>query len=50
MKYCSRHDIRVLLVVSLLASGLVSERILSMTTTFEWKQLVLPGFDTIMGV
>jgi len=48
-KYCSRHDIIVMLAYSLIHAGLTESSLLS-TGSFSWKQLVLPGFDTIMGV
>lgn len=54
MKYCSRHNIGVMvcLVLREKVAGKfywVSERWL-IAKGYEWKQLVLPGFDKIMGV
>lgn len=49
MKYCSRHNMWVMLAVSLLSIGTIEEESL-LALGYQWKQLVLPGFDKIMGV
>jgi hypothetical protein len=52
MKYCSRHNMRVMLAASLLTGYLFHFAIEDwlIAHDFSWKQLVLPEFDLIMGV
>lgn len=45
-QYCSRHDGGVLLAMVLVL--FIAEKDL-LKKSYAWKQLVLPGFDSIMG-
>jgi len=56
MKYCSRHNIGVItcLILQMPWDGFKELRKHTeqwfLDKGYEWKQLVLPGFDQIMGV
>lgn len=44
MKICSRHSIGVMLAM------MIGDKVSRSCFRLEYKQLVLPGFDVLMGV
>lgn len=46
---CSMNNAQMLYGIFLLKRGYASERTL-LALGYEWKQLVLPGFNKVMGI